>query len=187
MLPAARRLAPLPMPQSALPWLVAALLALVAGWQSVRLAWLARRPGARARARTRRARRGERDAEALLRRLGYRLLERQPQARWDIEVDGRARTVELRADLVVARRGRRLIAEVKTGRLAPRLDHPATRRQLLEYRLAFGVDGVLLVDMEHGRVHEVRFPGRAPGGNAAWPWLLAGLAAGAAAAWWWLR
>ena len=33
------------------------------------------------------------------------------------------------------------VAEVKTGRLAPRIDTPATRRQLLEYRLAFDVDG----------------------------------------------
>ena len=54
----------------------------------------------------------------------------------------------LRADLLVTRNGRRYVAEVKTGRTAPRLDCAATRRQLLEYRIAFGVDGVLLVDAE---------------------------------------
>jgi hypothetical protein len=47
---------------------------------------------------------------------------------------------------------------VKTGRQAPRLGHADTRRQMLEYQLAFEVPGVLLVDAESGRVREVRFP-----------------------------
>ena len=54
----------------------------------------------------------------------------------------------LRADYLVARAGRRYIAEVKTGRLAPRLAHGPTRRQLLEYRAAFDVHGVILVDAD---------------------------------------
>ena len=36
--------------------------------------------------------------------------------------------------------------------------HTATRRQLLEYALAYDVDGVLLVDMTAGRLHQVEFP-----------------------------
>ena len=63
----------------------------------------------------------------------------------------------MRADFVVVRRGRRYVAEVKTGQAAPDIAAPATRRQLLEYRCAFGVDGVLLVDAEAGRVHAVDF------------------------------
>jgi hypothetical protein len=35
---------------------------------------------------------------------------------------------------------------------------PATRRQLLEYLLAFEVHGVLLVDLDEGRVRPVEFP-----------------------------
>ena len=56
------------------------------------------------------------------------------------------------------------MAEVKTGRLAPRLETSATRRQLLEYRVAFDVDGVLLVDVDAGRVHSLEFPPHSPGG-----------------------
>jgi len=71
---------------------------------------------------------------------------------WTVHADGEPMEVSLRADLLVTRNGRRYVAEVKTGRAAPRLDCAATRRQLLEYRIAFGVDGVLLVDAESDRV-----------------------------------
>lgn len=73
-------------------------------------------------------------------------------------VDGRHRPVELRADYLVRRGSERFVAEVKTGRVAPCLATAATRRQLLEYRLAYAADGVLLVDMAQRRIHEVVFP-----------------------------
>jgi hypothetical protein len=94
-------------------------------------------------------------------------------------VDGAIVPVDLRADYVVEHGGRRYVAEVKSGVFAPRLETAATRRQLLEYRIAFAVDGVLLVDAEEGRVRRVEFPLplRAPrGGRLAW--LLVGVAAG---------
>jgi hypothetical protein len=75
-----------------------------------------------------------------------------------VVVDGRHRPVELRADYLVRRGSERYVAEVKTGRVAPCLSTAATRRQLLEYRLAYAADGVLLVDMEHKCIHEVEFP-----------------------------
>jgi hypothetical protein len=50
-----------------------------------------------------------------------------------------------------------LVAEVKTGEVAPRLSTAATRRQLLEYRVAFDVDGVLLVCPERGTIQRVDF------------------------------
>lgn len=116
----------------------------------------------RARRRNRRARRGEQRAEGLVEKYGYTVEDRQVPATWTIEVDGQEREIELRADLVVSRRGRHYVAEVKTGRLAPRISTAATRRQLLEYRLAYDathdVDGVLLVDVEAGRVIPVEFP-----------------------------
>jgi hypothetical protein len=34
----------------------------------------------------------------------------------------------------------------QVGKVAPRLQTPVTRRQLLEYRVAFDIDEVLLVD-----------------------------------------
>ena len=51
----------------------------------------------------------------------------------------------------------RLVAEVKTGEAAPSLATAATRRQLLEYHVAFAVDGVLLVCPERGAIHRIEF------------------------------
>jgi hypothetical protein len=106
-----------------------------------------------------RAARAEGDAELLLHRAGYRVVDRQLSGTWTLRVDGEDREVSVRADLIVRRRRRLYVAEVKTGRSAPRPDLPETRRQLLEYLLAFDVAGVLLVDMEAGSVHAVEFPG----------------------------
>ena len=148
-------------------------------------AWLARRL-ARARARwigrahNLRGQRGEREAERLMRRAGYATCARQVRASYPVQVGEEMLEVALQADYVVERAGRRMVAEVKTGRHAPRFEHAETRRQLLEYQLAFGVDAVLLVDVEAGAVREVRFPVAA--GNARAPtrvlgWLLAALVA----------
>ena len=118
----------------------------------------------------------EAKAERLLRRNGFRILARQVAKRFAIQVDGDDHMVELRADLLCSRGGRRYIAEVKTGKQAPDISTTSTRRQLLEYRMAYDVDGVLLVDMQNKRIQRIRFPLPAP---RRWPWLLAGLIAGA--------
>lgn len=111
----------------------------------------------RASLRLRRAGRGESKAEKILKRKGYRIEDRQVRTTFTFYVDGRPRSVKLRADLLVRRRGRRYVAEVKTGTHAPRPDHRATRRQLLEYWVAFDVDGLLLVDGDRGTVREIAF------------------------------
>jgi hypothetical protein len=101
-----------------------------------------------AHARSLRAVDGELGAFALLEREGYAVLDRQVPGSWTVRADGEPVTFGLRADYLVARQGRRYIAEVKTGRLAPRLSHGPTRRQLLEYSAAFDVHGVILVDAD---------------------------------------
>jgi hypothetical protein len=100
---------------------------------------------------------GEREAAGLLAQAGFAVLAAQVSASYDVEVDGARVEVPLRVDYLVRRDGRRYIAEVKTGDVAPRIGTAATRRQLLEYLVAFDVDGVLLVDAERGTVHDVRF------------------------------
>ncbi len=101
-----------------------------------------------AHARSLRAVDGEEGAFALLEHAGYEVLERQVPGSWTVLADGAHLTFGLRADYLVARKGRRYIAEVKTGRLAPRLSHGPTRRQLLEYSAAFDVHGVILVNAD---------------------------------------
>lgn len=142
--------------------------------QTARLWWRASSVRWRLAEQAARAGAGEALAEKLLTRAGYRIEARQAVERWRVTVDGAAHEVGLRADFVVARRRRRFVAEVKTGQDAPDVAAPATRRQLLEYRCAFGVDGVLLVDAEARRIHEVDFAlPRAPSRGRLWPLLLA--------------
>jgi len=129
---------------------VAALV--IARWlRGVRGSWVARKRAARAGA-------GEGDAAVLLRRAGYRIVAAQARTRWAVLVDGEPFEVELRADYLVEADGEMLVAEVKTGDVAPRLSTAATRRQLLEYLVAFEADGVLLVCPEAGAIHRVEFP-----------------------------
>ena len=111
----------------------------------------------RARFRGRRAHRRESDAETLLRKQGYAIEGTQVQRTWLVSCDGEDTPIELRADYLVTRGMRRFVADVKTGSRATKLTTAATRRQLLEYRIAYDVSGVLLVDMDEERIREVNF------------------------------
>lgn len=111
-----------------------------------------------ARARSARAMAGEDHAAALLEDAGFTIVERQAVVAWAPLVDGKPIDTPLRADYLVERDGRLLVAEVKTGAEAPSITTAATRRQLLEYSIAFAVDGVLLVSPESGQIQEITFP-----------------------------
>ncbi len=136
--------------------------------------WLRRR---RLTLRMQRAQRGEERAAAQLEALGYAILGAQVEANHAVSVDDRVVNVTLRADYLVEHSGRRYVVEVKTGAFAPKIETSATRRQLLEYRVAFDVDGVLLVDGETGKVHAITFPSLAPPDAPRRGWGLVALAA----------
>ncbi|MFN0246715.1 MAG: hypothetical protein ACKV2T_07385 [Kofleriaceae bacterium] len=116
----------------------------------------------RARMRAARAGEGESDAVGLLEAAGYRIVAKQARAWWTPTIDGEPHETELRADYLVEAEGALFVAEVKTGDAAPDLSTAATRRQLLEYEVAFnvalGATGVLLVIPERGTIHRVQFP-----------------------------
>jgi hypothetical protein len=108
--------------------------------------------------RRRRGAAGEREAVRLLRRCGYTIIADQPTCTVVVLLDGEPQEFTVRADaLVEDEDGERLVAEVKTSAAAS-VSVRATRRQLLEYAHAYGVDGVLLVDVDAGLVHRVEFP-----------------------------
>ncbi len=152
--------------------LIATLLGALAAWRGAALL-----RGARARSRMLRARRGEHAARGLLISLGFEVMDAQAPGSVVLQVDGERSVHAVRADYLVRRGGRTFVAEVKTGARAPSLDHAPTRRQLLEYRSAFAIDGILLVDPEARRVREVSFPdARGP----RWPVFAWGLALGIA-------
>ena len=136
----------------------AVVAAVVALW--IARAWRRWRGSVRAHVRAARAGAGEDQAAALLEAAGFTIVERQARVTWAPLVDGRPVPMELRADYLVELGTELLVAEVKTGELAPSLRTAATRRQLLEYSIAFGADGVLLVIPELGTIHRIEFPQR---------------------------
>ena len=119
--------------------------------------WRRAQERSRGRAAVKRGLRAEREAERFLRESGYTLLERHTPATYGMLIDGEPHVVQLKADYLVEKGGKKFIAEVKTGK-SVKLDHPDTRRQMLEYQLAFGLDTLLLVDMEARQMRTVRFP-----------------------------
>jgi len=143
--------------QIEIPWVLLAIISSLAALQTIRLRYERGRGVRRARARTRHAIAGEHSAEKLLKAAGFRIAQRQPGATVQIWVDGDPLVIAVRGDLLVRRRGRLYLAEVKTGDKAPRITHGPTRRQLLEYRYAFDVDGLLLVDADGGTIREIAF------------------------------
>jgi hypothetical protein len=143
-------------------------------------------------ARRARGERGEHRAAFVLEAHGYAIRARQAQLQYSIEVDGRPRATTVVADFVVERNGERLIAEVKTGRMAPRVERAETRRQLLEYQLATGTRCVLLVDPDARTISQVAFPLAAharPASSAGsrLSWVLLALSLALAAFGWSLR
>lgn len=156
--------------------LVLALVVLV-------LAWVSSYPRRMARRRLRRAQVGEEQAAQLLEQAGYTVLAAQHEGSLTALVDEKPCSFALRADyLVRSRDGRLLIAEVKTGAVARTLQHGPTRRQLLEYALAYGelADGVLLVAPEQEQaITQVAFPLLRTRAQSWLPPFLVGAAAGA--------
>lgn len=149
-----------------LPWLLVLLLALLLVGMAAAWFWERGRLARGNRGRQRVAAAGEAAAEDLVEDAGFTILERQVWAEWVMVVDGVDCVVGCRADLLVERDGERYVAEVKTGALAPDPCRPATRRQLLEYALAFDVDGLLLIDMVAAEIRSVRLPLGARGPSA---------------------
>lgn len=73
------------------------------------------------------------------------------------------------------------MVDAKTGRVAPDPNHPATRRQLLEYQIYYAAHAVYLYDGESDTLKKVCFP-QLPGSRRAMrTGVIIGIAVGAAA------
>ncbi len=102
--------------------------------------------------------RAEKKALRLLERAGFKLIRREAPATLTVVVDGVPQQFDVRADLLLSRKRRVYLAEIKAGEASGTIRNRATRRQLLEYALAFDVDGLLLVDVARARIRLVEFP-----------------------------
>jgi len=98
----------------------------------------------------------EEEAGKLLLRQGFTILEKQKRTPLIIWVDGKSHLSHVQADFLVQKGKKTYVVEVKTGQVADPTE-PATRRQLLEYDYVYQPDGLLLLDMNLGELHEVDF------------------------------
>jgi Holliday junction resolvase len=154
-----------------------AALALVASW-----AWVWRRWRRwRSLARVRRGHQGEREARQVLERAGWKVLRSHPPGALVLEVGGGPREQPVTADYLCRKGGRVLPAEVKTGDAADPCSRD-TRRQLLEYAVAYQSGSTLFVDADQGEVVEVAFPGLGPP-RRRWRGAMLCFMAGALAGW----
>lgn len=102
---------------------------------------------------------GEVLAKKFLIKHGYEIIQEQPRHSAALLVDGEERKYEVRADFLVARRRRRYVVEVKTGKVATNPASSNTRRQLFEYSRVYDVDGLLFFNAESRKIMTIAFPG----------------------------
>ncbi len=134
---------------------------------------LAERSRARARVvrRFRAGRVAESDAVHRLRALGFEVIDAQVEAVAHVEVDGERVECPVRADYLVRRGGTLGLVEVKSGVGVRSPAENETRRQLLEYWLAFGGLPLYHLDATSGSLSRVGFAyGTDP--KSPWPGLL---------------
>lgn len=98
----------------------------------------------------------EKHAARYLRRHGYRILAAQLQEPITVYVNGEAQDSTVRADFLVRKGWKTYIVEVKSGQQGT-VRQAATRRQLLEYKLVYEPDGIILLDMEHHNLQKINF------------------------------
>ncbi len=107
--------------------------------------------------RSRRGKKLEGQAARLLSAKGYSVLGEQVPAEIRLRIDGAETRSTIHVDFIARKGGRLFAADSKSGAAVESPGRAEVRRQLLEYCLAFGCDGGLLVDMENRRVREVDF------------------------------
>ncbi len=99
---------------------------------------------------------GESKAINILKEYGYSILETQPEGKAYMWVDGKMKTLDIRADYLVSKKGIEYICEVKTGKVVGDVTYRHTRRQLLEYFLYFEKP-IVFVDVKNKTVTKVEF------------------------------
>lgn len=115
------------------------------------------------------------EAEALLRKKGYKILAKQKRADIVTYVDGRPNLSYVAADFIVEKNGKKFVAEVKAGEMVSDPNEPSTRRQLLEYKFAYKPYGVLLVNMLDRTIHNIEFENPSSSDDKIFKLLLSGL------------
>ncbi|MFH1576186.1 MAG: hypothetical protein ABID35_01435 [Candidatus Margulisiibacteriota bacterium] len=99
----------------------------------------------------------EKEAESLLRRAGFQILGKKRRETVITVIDGKDHFGYLEADYIVRKNRRKYAVAVHIGEGSPDPNEPSLRRRLLEYDRGFALDGQLVLDLNRGEIHTVRF------------------------------
>ena len=116
--------------------------------------WLRTR---RLRKRFSKSRQAEKEAEKILRKNGYAIIDAQKSKPLLITIGDKIHRYLVRIDYLVRKRGKIFVVEVKSGEKIPYITNRETRRQMLEYYLAYQPCGILLLNMKNKIISEVKF------------------------------
>ena len=103
------------------------------------------------------SRQAEKEAEKILRKNGYTIIDAQKSKPLLMTIGNRIHRYLVRIDYLVRKRGKVFVVEVKSGEKIPYITNRETRRQMLEYYLAYQPCGILLLNMKNKNISEVKF------------------------------
>jgi hypothetical protein len=96
------------------------------------------------------------EAEKILQNKGYKVTARQNKAAVITYIDGKSHLGFVAADFIVEKNDKRYAVKVKSGESGDPTD-PGVRRELLEYEYAHRPDGILMLNLPSGEVHDISF------------------------------
>ena len=99
---------------------------------------------------------GERKAEKLLKKNGFRIIKKQFLIESALQVNNETKFFNVKPDFLVKKNNEIFIAEVKTGDSAS-IKNISTRRQLLEYSVINNSNRVILVDISNQSISIINF------------------------------
>ena len=103
------------------------------------------------------SRQAEKEAEKVLKKNGYVIIDAQKSKPLLITIGDKIHRYLVRIDYLVRKRGKVFVVEVKSGEKIPYITNRETRRQMLEYYLAYQPYGILLLNMKNKIISEVKF------------------------------
>ena len=111
----------------------------------------------RLRKRFSKSRQAEKEAEKILRKNGYAVIDAQKSKPLLITIGNKIHRYLVRIDYLARKKGKVYVVEVKSGEKIPYITNRETRRQMLEYYLAYQPSGILLLNMKNKSISEVKF------------------------------
>lgn len=111
----------------------------------------------KARQRSLSSKKAEKKAENWLKRNGFRIIDKQQSRPLIIKSGKTKHRYLIRTDFLVKKGGHKYVVEVKSGHKNSKITNRETRRQLLEYFLAYQAYGIILFNMDNNSFSEVKF------------------------------